>query len=505
MLSRVSGRLPRVAVGAAALLAGAGILTVPAMAVQNSAAQGSLSTTRVAGFATAPGTVRLGGALWDEATVLPRGARAVTVQYRRQGSGHFTDATRLRSSASGAVQVALQPPSAGTWQFRVAVASTSRATGFVSKTRTVTASGRAAVTGLSGLALAATTVPVGDAVSDDVVVAPRGARRVLVQGRAPGAARFVTLSTETTSSSGAFRAQYRPTTVGTWAFRLVLPASATARSFTSPARTVTATARDNGPASTGGAAGSGAPTPGNPTGGSTTPGGPPPGGPTPGNGDPTPGGGTTTPPAATTAALAVRLPGYPDASPLTKVTVDVPFAFDASASVAADGGTLVSGDIDYGDGQSDPLTGPNGPVDYWNTLHTYTSTGRRTVTLTVTDADGTKNATSVDIVVYDAPTAALRVTSGPAQVGQKVTIALDTVTPPGTTLSSYFLIVNGAPQPGALSNAHFFVGDEHAVPATRDLILTTPGSYTVTMHVANDAGGVPVEAPSVSFEVAPQP
>lgn len=405
MFSRVSARLPRPAIVAAALVAGAGLLTVPAAAFQNSAAQAAPSATRLAGFDTASGAVRVGGTLWDDATVLPRSARTVTVQYRRKGS-RFANASTVHSSASGAVRLGLRPPSAGTWQFRVVVKSTSRATRFVSKTRTVSASGRAARTRLTGLATSPTTVPLGGVVSDDVAVAPRGARAVLVQGRAPGAARFVTMSTGRATSYGAFHAMYRPTSVGAWKFRLVIPATATARSLTSPARTITAKASTAG-TTTGG----GTPTTG-PTTGGTPAGGTAPGGTTPGDGGGTPGGGGSTPgdgggtplPATTTASLAVRIPGYPNVDPLTTVTVGEQFAFDASASVAADGGTLVSGVVDYGDGQSDPFTDTNGPVDYWNTLHTYTSTGTYTVTLSVTDADGTTDTTSESIDVVNPPT-----------------------------------------------------------------------------------------------------
>jgi hypothetical protein len=62
-----------------------------------------------------------------------------------------------------------------------------------------------------------------------------------VQARQPGAQQFATVSTGRSSSAGVFRAVYRPTTAGVWAYRLLIRASTTARMAISPARIVTVT------------------------------------------------------------------------------------------------------------------------------------------------------------------------------------------------------------------------------------------------------------------------
>ncbi len=87
----------------------------------------SRSTARVAGFDTSRVTVRVGGAVWSSITVLPRAARTVTVQYRRAGAARFVTASSGRSSAQGAYDAELMPPSAGVWQFRVVLPATAQA------------------------------------------------------------------------------------------------------------------------------------------------------------------------------------------------------------------------------------------------------------------------------------------------------------------------------------------------------------------------------------------
>jgi hypothetical protein len=199
------------------------------------------SSTGLSGFDTARASVRVGGAVWDNVTVLPRAARTVTVQYRLAGAARFTNASSGVTSARGLFAARLQPRSAGVWQFRLVVPATSRADKLVSAIRTVRASGRAAATSLRGLTTAPASVTVGGVVRDAVTVLPTAARTVQVQAQQPGARSFALVSTGTSSRAGAYTVAYRPMKAGVWHYRLVLPASATARGFTSSARTVTAT------------------------------------------------------------------------------------------------------------------------------------------------------------------------------------------------------------------------------------------------------------------------
>lgn len=497
MLDLARGRLRRPLLGTAVVVASTGALALPAafaaLGTSASAAR-PLQATHVAGFSTAPGSVRVGGELRDTITVLPRSARRVAVQYRRAGTTAFHTSVTVRASAFGVATLPLHPPAAGTWSFRAVVAATPSATALVSPTRTVTATGPAAATGLSGFATGRTIVSLGQQVVDDVVITPRGARPVLVQARRPGTSRFVTQSTGGTSRTGRFRATYRPTSTGDWAFRLFVPASATARSVTSPARVLAVVSGAGGTTSGGGTPAGGAGSPatggGSPTGGGT------------GGGN---GGGTPAPdpvPAVTTADLIVQRPGYPNSPALAKVTVDEVFAFDASHSVAADGRTLVSGSVDYGDGQTDTFTAPSGPADYWNTVHTYASTGPKTVTLQVTDDAGTTDTTTLTLDVYDAPTAAAQVTSGPAQVNQPVTLALDTWTPAGTHLTSYDVIVRGETNdPAGAPAQSFILRNAAAPPATRTITFSAPGTYTLVICADNDAGAT-AETTEITVPVA---
>ncbi len=628
---------------AVVVLLGAGMLPASGVgAAHQPSSATALSATRLSGFSTVRGSVRTGGELWSTVTVSPAAVRTVSVQYRRAATTRFTTAASARTSALGRITVGLKPPAAGTWQFRVVVAASAQATGAVSPMRTVVASGRADATTVSGFSTAAATVGVGHTVTDDVVILPRSARLVNVQARLLGTASFVTQTTGRASSTGAFRAVYRPTSPGRWTYRLVVPATATATEAVSPARTITAVDMTApGPvtalaasASTSTsitlswtnpsngdfagvlirrAAGSSPPTtptagtpvvdttgaaaaftdaglqpgtvysyalfahdgipnhalaatvsattqaasdtsaPGPVTGLHTTDvtrisitlawtnpadadfagviirradGATPPVTVTdgtaiadlatpaasftdqglaagtqysyavfardavPNNATPTNLTVTTTaaqsvgPP---TASLAIRQYFGPET---TKLTVGETGGFDASGSFAADAASIASGSLDYGDGSAPDTFGPDG---YWGTLHSYTSTGPKTVTLTVTDSAGATGTATATVTVFDPPSASLRVTSGPAQVGVPVTLAMDATTPTDTQFSSYALYVSGAET--------FTLRGATAPPATQDITFTIPGSYTVEFSATNDADGS-AAATAVVIDVA---
>jgi PKD domain/Fibronectin type III domain len=624
----------------AAALAAPGTDTVAASAVS--------SSTRLSGFSTTAGSVRVGGELWDRVTVSPKTARSVAVQYRRAGTRAFTSAYTGTTSPLGVITLGLQAPAAGRWQFRAVVAATTHASRFVSSSRTVVASGRAVRTSISGFTTTSTTVSPGRTITDNVVISPRASRAVLIQARRPGSLSFVTQSRGTSSRAGNYRADYLPTSAGVWGFRLFVPATATARSVTSLTRIVSAAdnpgADRTAPAPVTGLTVSGLTNKtatlswANPTDADFTgavvrraPGDAAPASVTDGTAVTdlqTPGSsfadtglapdteysyavfahdGTPNYAAAAKVTLRTRVapdvtapgpvtdlqatavsdtevalswanpsdsdftgavvrratgnvapatvtdgtavtdlpaprntftdtgldsateysyavfahdgtPNYAAAATLTvtteiaqthavlsarplglplntdnKVTVNEIFRFDASDSLAADKTTLVSGALEYGDGQTDAFTEPFGPVDFWTTEHSYTSTGKKTVTLTVTDSAGTTDTTTETVNVFEAPTATVSVTSGPAQVGVPVTFALDTSTPDGTSLQTYSLVFGGP-------ESFHFVHDT-APPATQVVTFDRPGTYNVAFMIANDAGGY--DAGTLDFVVGP--
>ena len=217
---------------------GLALVTAP-MAGAALGTSASRSTARVAGFDTSRATVRVGGAVWSSITVLPRAARTVTVQYRRAGATRFVTASSGRSSAQGAYDAELMPPSAGVWQFRVVLPATAQARTTVSATRVVVAAGSAAVTRVRGYDSSARSIVLGDSVTDTVRLRPKAPRTVCVQARGPGARDFVTVSVGRADSAGGFRAVYRPATAGVWAYRLLVRAGATARRVVTPARLLT--------------------------------------------------------------------------------------------------------------------------------------------------------------------------------------------------------------------------------------------------------------------------
>jgi len=98
-----------------------------------------------------------------------------------------------------------------------------------------------ATTSLQGFVTSPATVQVAGTVTDQVSVRPRAKRLVRVQARRPGSTSFVTVSSHYSTKAGDFRAVYKPTTVGTWRFRLFLPATTRARQLVSASRTITAT------------------------------------------------------------------------------------------------------------------------------------------------------------------------------------------------------------------------------------------------------------------------
>ena len=131
--------------------------------------------------------------------------------------------------------------------------------------------------------------------------------------------------------------------------------------------------------------------------------------------------------------------------------------------------------LEYGDDQTFAFTDLWGPLDFWNTVHTYTTPGPKTVTLTVTDLKGTTAHTSVTVDVLSPLTASLAVASGPHTVGVPVTFSMSSATPATTQVTHYALVVSG--------DESFPVTGSTAPPPTQDITFTLPGTYTVVLQV----------------------
>jgi PKD domain/Fibronectin type III domain len=165
----------------------------------------------------------------------------------------------------------------------------------------------------------------------------------------------------------------------------------------------------------------------------------------------------------------------------SRVTVGTEVFFDPASSYAATGATL-AGTLDYGDGSlPDAFSGD--PVS-WAGFHTYATAGAQTVTLTVTDSVGKVVTKVITINVYDPPTASMPATAV-ATVGVPFTFPFTTSTPAGTAWQSWSLygdVLEG--------------GYGTAAPASTTTFVAA-GTYTFTLTVTNDAGGVVESLPMV--------
>jgi PKD repeat protein len=392
--------------------------------------------TKVAGFVTSTAAVRVDGEVSSTVTVTPKAVRSLTLQYRRAGKAKFLTAAAGRTSPGGAYEARLQPPSTGTWQYRLAVAKTPHAAAYVTKTRTVKAAGSAVVTKLAGFVTTPATVNVGAVVNTSIVIAPKAIRTVEVQTRGPGTSAFVASSSGRSTSAGVFKVDLRPASAGAWQFRLVVRASATARSATSGAQTVTAVAP---------------PVP-------TTPAPP-----------------VVTPPAPAITPPVASLHPSGSAGSTARTSVGEYLRLDASGSNVGSGSALVVATLNFGDGTTPEAFA--GPVEDWFPGHWYETTGEMTATLTVFNAAGGTATSTVHVSVYPELTVSL-VLVAPAQVGQVTTFSLAAVTPPGTTFTSFDLFFGdgtewyGTTPPSSVTHTY-----------------TSPGRYDVWIELSNDADG----------------
>jgi hypothetical protein len=478
-------RPSRTLAGVLVVLSGPALLPVAgALAAVGSSAPSLSTATSLSGFSTTRASVRVGGELFDAVTVLPRSARTVTVQVRRAGTTRFTNASTGHASATGRFVAELTPKAAGLWQFRLVVAAASADDRFVSPMRTVQASGRAAASRFQGFDSTATTVRAGTTVKDVVTVLPGGHRTVLVQARRLGTQHFTTLSTGRSSRAGTFTAVYRPSSSGAWAFRLVARANAIARRAVSPERTIKVGGVTPKPTAS--------PVPGSAAEPTTTPTATPTAGPTP-----TPTTTPTTPPVATTTAV-LSING--STGPTAKQTRKDSEVFLLSES-PGQGLSLVSGNLDYGDGTSQSFT--EDPDTWIPDAHAYNKAGSYTATWQVIDSAGNKPSTSIKVTVFkDEPHADITETvPGAAKVGEPVDFTVTTDTPPDTSFSTYDLYSVVAVDPNSnlstyATDSVFAATGKPTAPLT--LTFNAPGTYEVDLVVDNDAGGEATATTSVT-------
>jgi PKD repeat protein len=142
--------------------------------------------------------------------------------------------------------------------------------------------------------------------------------------------------------------------------------------------------------------------------------------------------------------------------------------FDGSGSYDPDGGNIVSYQWDFGDGS----TG-TGSVVY----HTYYNAGTYTVTLTVTDDEGTIGYTSVTITVYSFPGyASFTYNPTTPYVGETVTFdGSSSTASSGAVITEYHWLINSIQQ--AVTSS-----------PTWTYSFSSAGSYNVGLYIVDSSG-----------------
>ena len=420
----------------AAPLPAVAMTTAHASGASTVAAQASAADkkgpTSIRGFNTATVSIKAGSVVTDQVRVLPRQRRDILVQARRPGSTTFATQLRGHSSAKGLFTAAYAPKTAGTWRFRLVVLPNAHRKGVRSAIRKVNVTQQASVTGLEFTALTRTSVSLAwiNPSDDFTGVTIRRADGPIP----PVTATDGTPVAEVDSPENTF--VDLDLTPGTQYSYAVFAHDGALPHHVAVGATLTISTR-------------------------------------------TPG---------TDAVLKVN-PLIPNGD---NVTIGTEVAFDGSDSLPADGTTVASWSVDYGDGVTDSFPnvdnpGPFDPVQL-NTSHTYNSNGPRTVTLSVTDSDGNSASDTITVQVFNAPTVSLSVQDiSPTGL---VTFDVNAQTPGGTEITSWEMAVSG--------DEVFFLPDPGTPPGAPPATLEVPfgpGTYTIDFMITNNAGATVFAVP----------
>ncbi len=150
--------------------------------------------------------------------------------------------------------------------------------------------------------------------------------------------------------------------------------------------------------------------------------------------------------------------------------------FFVAGSTGGEGATIESGTLDYGDGTTEPFSGP---IADWTPSHVYLTPGVRTVVLEVTDSNSNKDTDTVILTVFASPTADISSAGGDA--GKPIDVAVSTLTPANTVITDYEVDYDDG------TGLIFGTGD---APATLKHTYGTAGTFTVTFSAFNDADGI---------------
>ena len=146
--------------------------------------------------------------------------------------------------------------------------------------------------------------------------------------------------------------------------------------------------------------------------------------------------------------------------------------FTSIASSPDTGGEIAGYSWNFGD----PGSAQNAATQA-DPTHAYASPGVYSVTLTVTDDLGVSSNKTVQLTVDAAPTAAFTVSSNPVTAGSSVGFDASGSTDSVGTITSYAWNLG---DPGSADNTSTGRNPTH--------VYGTPGSYTVSLTVTNDAG-----------------
>ncbi|MCX7750197.1 MAG: PKD domain-containing protein [Candidatus Bipolaricaulota bacterium] len=164
---------------------------------------------------------------------------------------------------------------------------------------------------------------------------------------------------------------------------------------------------------------------------------------------------------------------------VTSGTAPLTVQFDLSGST----GPIATWTLTFGDG-SPPATGTGENIGI-PVVHTYTAPGTRTATLTVQDARGRTDSASVTITVAAPPTTTVSLGAIPASGNAPLTVNFwaNIQAAPGRRIKHVALDYdsNGTPEDEAdvdFDSYNFIIGTH---------TYSTPGSYTATLTVTDDA------------------